>query len=125
MTWAELRDLLEALPADSATKAAAAGDTEGRRWNTSTYLQAAQYSALQMVVRILWAAHLEGSPPAMEPIETPRLEAAEQDEADQAKAQQAAEDYLDSFSPSRRQAQDPEQIAELQEAIHALEAQQQ
>lgn len=59
MNWAELRDLVEHLPEDSATKAATAGDVEGRRWTQSTYLQAAQYNALLLMIRVLWAAHLK------------------------------------------------------------------
>src|SRR5690606_23379614 len=45
MNWAELRDLVTALPEDSATKAALAGDVEGRRWDSATFLAAAQYNA--------------------------------------------------------------------------------
>ncbi|SCD77488.1 hypothetical protein GA0115253_101704, partial [Streptomyces sp. Termitarium-T10T-6] len=56
MNWAELRDLVQHLPEDSATKAAAAGDVDGRRWTQNTYLHAAQYNALLLMIRVLWAA---------------------------------------------------------------------
>lgn len=120
MNWAELRDLVVALPEDSATKAALAGDVDGRRWNSGTFLAAAQYNAILMVVRILWAAHLKGRPPEMEPIEAPRLEHLEADDEAQEQAQQRAEAYLDSFSPGRTE-QDQAAIDDLQAKIRELE----
>ncbi|WP_237405842.1 hypothetical protein [Streptomyces sp. M2CJ-2] len=122
MTWAELRDLVQALPEDSATKAALAGDTEGRRWDSATFLAAAQYNALLMVVRILWTAHLKGRPPEMEPIHPPVLEAHDVDDEARAEAQQRTEQYLNSFSPGQRQDDQAEidqwraRIAELETA---------
>jgi hypothetical protein len=123
MNWAELRDLVVALPEDSATKAALTGDVEGRRWDSSTYLAAAQYNASLMIARILWTAHLKGRPPEMEPIQPPRLQAHEEEAAEQALALERAEAYLDSFSPGR-QPQDQTEVAELQAAIRELEARQ-
>ncbi|MGW0583079.1 hypothetical protein ACWD25_45825 [Streptomyces sp. NPDC002920] len=102
MNWAELRDLVQALPEDSATKADLAGDSEGRRWSSGTFLAAAQYNALLMLIRILWAAHLKGSPPEMEPIQPPALDSGDEDAAAQAEARQQTEQYLDSFSPGSR-----------------------
>lgn len=78
LNWAELRDLVDALPEDSATRAAAAGDTEGRRWSQQTYLLASTTNLLQMAVRILWTAHLKGNPPDLQAVEPPSLEADEQ-----------------------------------------------
>lgn len=121
MNWAELRDLVQALPEDSATKAALAGDTEGRRWDSATFLAAAQYNALLMLVRILWTAHLKGRPPEMEPIHPPALEAHQADDAATAQAQQRAEAYLDSFSPGRRQ-DDPAEIDQWRARLAELEA---
>lgn len=121
MNWAELRDLVQALPEDSATKAALAGDIEGRRWASSTYLMAAQYNLLQLVARILWTAHLKGRPPQMEPVEPPRLESHDVDEDVKAAADRRAEAYLDTFSPTRTE-QDEAEIEELQDAIRELEA---
>lgn len=120
MNWAELRDLIRALPEESATKAAAAGDVEGRRWTSSTYLLAANYNLLQMVARILWTAHLKGRPPEMEPVQPPQLEAHVADDEAQAAAQQRAEQYLDSFSPGAR-GDDPEEIDEWRARLAQLE----
>ncbi|MET9189589.1 hypothetical protein ABZX63_30645 [Streptomyces tendae] len=122
MNWAELRDLVIALPEDSATKSALAGDTEGRRWDSSTFLAAAQYNALLMLIRILWSAHLKGRPPEMEPIQPPALEAHEEDDAAKEQAQQRTEQYLDSFSPTRAQEDDQAEIDEWQARIAELDA---
>ncbi|MFJ6559979.1 hypothetical protein ACIQMV_08860 [Streptomyces sp. NPDC091412] len=121
MNWAELRDLVTALPEDSATKAALAGDADGRRWTAATYLGAAQYNALLMLVRILWIAHLKGQPPEMDPIDPPRLEQLEADEEAQAVARQRAEQYLDSFSPGRAREDDQAEIEQWKARIAALE----
>lgn len=121
MNWAELRDLVQALPEDSATKAALAGDIEGRRWNTATYMAAAQYNALLMLVRILWTAHLKGSPPPMEPVPAPRLEAHDSDDEAQAEAQRRSEEYLNSFSPGAVQS-DQAEIDQWHSRIRELEA---
>ncbi|MYU24636.1 hypothetical protein [Streptomyces sp. SID8352] len=122
MNWAELRDLVQALPEDSATKAALAGDIDGQRWSASTFLAAAQYNALLMLVRILWTAHLKGKAPAMDPIQPPRIEAHEADEAELAEAQQRAEQYLDSYSPAGTRQDEQADINEWQARIAALEA---
>ncbi|MFG2970784.1 hypothetical protein ACGFZS_46700 [Streptomyces sp. NPDC048288] len=78
MTWSELRDLVVALPEDSATKAAASGDREGRRWNQVSYMQATTVNLLQLLAQIQWKAHLKGEPPAMSPVEPPKLAADEE-----------------------------------------------
>ncbi|MGW0920081.1 hypothetical protein ACWD3J_13825 [Streptomyces sp. NPDC002755] len=121
MNWAELRDLVQALPEDSATKAALAGDVTGRRWSSHTFLAAAQYNALLMLVRILWAAHLKGSPPDMEPVQPPELEADDTEEAAAAAGQQRAEHYLDSFSPTPGTHGDDAEIDEWRARIAELE----
>ncbi|MET8113818.1 hypothetical protein [Streptomyces prasinus] len=121
MNWAELRDLVTALPEDSATKAALAGDIEGRRWDSATFLAAAQYNALLMITRILWTAHLKGKPPELEPIQPPALEANEVDDAERAEAQQYAEQYLNSFSPATVREDDQAEIDEWRARIAELE----
>ena len=121
MNWAELRDLVTALPEDSATKAALAGDTEGRRWDSATFLAAAQYNALLMLVRILWTAHLKGRPPEMEPIHPPVLEAHEVDDEAKAQAQQRAEQYLDSFSPAAAREEDQAEVDHWRARLAELE----
>ncbi|MFF9003669.1 hypothetical protein ACF1GW_38890 [Streptomyces achromogenes] len=113
MTWAELRDLIVALPEDSATKAAAAGDAEGRRWNQAAYMQATEVNLLQLMVQILWKAHLKGDPPAMSPVEPPKLAADEERDA-LAEARAARNRaVLDSFAPQ----QAPEDAARKQAEI--------
>lgn len=121
MNWAELRDLVEALPEDSATKAAIAGDSEARRWTSSTYLMAANYNALLMLLRIQWTAHLKGKPPEMEPVQPPRLDAHDAEDADREAATQLAEQWLDSYSPGTRQ-QEQAELDEWRARIAELEA---
>lgn len=121
MNWAELRDLVDALPEDSATRAAEVGDEEQRRWTAATYLAAAQYNALIMLVRILWAAHLKGNPPEMSSVEPPRITPQGADDEQEAEAQRASEDYLNQFSPSGPRS-DPAEIDLWQSRIRELEA---
>jgi hypothetical protein len=131
MTWSELRDLVKALPEDSATKAAWAGDTEGRRWNQQTYMQAITVNLAQLTAQILWKAHLKGDPPAMEPVEPPKL-AADTERDELAAAREARNRaLLDSFAPqhtaedaAKRQAEIDEWMVKIRE-IEALRAQQQ
>ncbi|WP_240676748.1 hypothetical protein [Streptomyces sp. B27] len=103
MNWAELRDLVEHLPEDSATKAAAAGDVDGRRWTQNTYIQAAQYNALLLMIRVLWAAHLKGEPPDMPPVESPTSEADERQAELDAAAVAYSEALLNQYSPGTTQ----------------------
>lgn len=102
MSWAELRDLVDALPEDSATKAAMAGDVEGRRWSQADYLQAAQYNALILLVRLAWVGwQVKGTPPDLKAVEPPRL--VEDEAVLEAKARKEARirEVLDRFSPGR------------------------
>jgi hypothetical protein len=78
MTWAELRDLVNALPEDSATKAAATGDRDGYRWSQQTYLAATTVNLLQLIAQTLWKAHLKGDPPQMTAVAPPKLAADEE-----------------------------------------------
>lgn len=126
MNWAELRDLVDALPEDSATKAATAGDIEGRRWTQDTYAIAATYNALLMLIRIQWAAQLKGQPPDMTTITPPRMEADELAEEQAVIADAHARQVLDRWSPTAlpdqaRQAD----LDEWQQKIRDLEAAQQ
>lgn len=120
MNWAELRDLVQALPEDSATKAAAAGgEQEDQRWTSSTFLQAASYNVLLILVRILWTAHLKGSPPDVQAITPPSLaDDATEDEA----AVAISEHLLNQYSPAQPQS-DADEIAEWEQRIRELEAQ--
>ncbi|WP_329616488.1 hypothetical protein OG244_28580 [Streptomyces brevispora] len=101
MNWAELRDLVEHLPEDSATKSASGGDMQGRRWTQDTYIQAATYNALLLMIRVLWAAHLKGDPPDMSTIDPPQLEADERQAEQAAAAARYSEALLDQYSPGR------------------------
>ena len=128
MTWSELRDLVINLPEDSATKAADAGDTDGYRWNQTTYMQATITNLLQLLAQIQWKAHLKGDPPAMSPVEPPRLKSDE--ERDALAEARAARNMavLDSLAPQRGPVDAAKQKAEIDEwmtKIRQLEAQQQ
>jgi hypothetical protein len=81
MNWPELRDLVMALPEDSATKAAHGGDKDGYRWSQQTYMQATEVNLLQLIAQTLWKAHLKGDPPEMKPVEPPKLAADEERDA--------------------------------------------
>jgi hypothetical protein len=113
MTWSELRDLVIALPEDSATKAAAAGDHGGYRWSQMTYMQATLVNLQQLMAQILWKAHLKGEPPQMSPVEPPKLDADEQrDQLAEAKdARNRA--VLESFSPRTGQVDAAAKQAEI------------
>ncbi|MFF3094136.1 hypothetical protein [Streptomyces cyaneofuscatus] len=121
MNWAELRDLVEHLPEDSATKAAAAGDVDGRRWTQGTYLQAAQYNALLLMIRVLWAAHLKGEPPDMPPVESPATEADEKQAELEAAGVAYSEAVLNQFSPGTTQV-NPAEVDHWERKIRELEA---
>lgn len=125
MTWAELHDLVTHLPADSATKAALAGDVDGQRWTQTDYGVAAMYNALLVVIRVLWTAHLKGNPPEMRPIDPPRTEADQQAAEDKARKAARNRALLDRMRPvkqdpdeARRQAETAEWLAK----VRALEA---
>jgi hypothetical protein len=125
MNWAELRDLVVALPEDSATKAAAAGDHNGFRWTQTTYMQATITNLLQLLAQIQWKAHLKGDPPAMSPVEPPKLAADEQrDQLAEAKdARNRA--VLESLSPRKGQVDAAAKQAEIDQwmaKIRELEA---
>lgn len=81
MNWGELRDLVMALPEDSATKSAYGGDKDGYRWSQGTYLAATSVNLLQLIAQTLWRAHLKGDPPEMKPVEPPKLAADEERDA--------------------------------------------
>lgn len=121
MNWAELRDLVEHLPEDSATKAAAAGDVDGRRWTQGTYLQAAQYNALLLMIRVLWAAHLKGEPPDMPPVESPATEADEKQAELEAAGVRYSEAVLNRFSPGTTQV-DQAEVDHWERKLRELEA---
>ncbi|MCX5144623.1 hypothetical protein [Streptomyces sp. NBC_00338] len=122
MNWAELRDLVEHLPEDSATKSAAGGDVQGRRWTQDTYIHAAQYNALVLMIRVLWAAHLKGEPPDMSSIDPPQLEADERQAEQEAAAARYSEALLDQYSPGMTN--DQAAMEHWASRIRELEAQQ-
>lgn len=120
MTWSELRDLVVALPEDSATKAAAAGDADGYRWNQGTYMQATEVNLLQLMAQILWKAHLKGEPPAMSPVEPPKLAAdTQRDALAEAKAARNKA-VLDSFAPQQGQIDAARQQAEINQWMQKI-----
>ena len=125
LNWAELRDLVHALPEDSATKAAAAGDRDGYRWSQQTYLAATTVNLLQLMAQTLWKAHLKGDPPQMTPVEPPKLTADEQ--RDQLTEARNAHNMavLKSLAPQKGPVDTAKQQAEIDEwmaRIRELEA---
>jgi len=80
MSWLELLCFVEGLPEDSATKAALAGDTEGRRWTQADWLAAYQANLLQILIRIQWAGHGIKGTPDLHPVEVPVLDIPPSDE---------------------------------------------
>lgn len=74
MSWLELLSFVEALPEDSATKAALAGDTDGRRWTQADWLAAYQATLLQILIRIQWAGHGIKGAPDLRPVDVPVLD---------------------------------------------------
>lgn len=121
MNWAELRDLVDGLPEDSATRAAEAGDEQGQRWTQQTYIQAATYNITLMVLRVLWTAHLKGSPPDLESLSPPEKAIDEEQAQQEAAGRAYSEQLLDQYSPGAAQA-DQTEIDEWQTAIRELEA---
>lgn len=115
MNWPELRDLVQALPEDSATKASHAGDKDGYRWSQQTYLAATTVNLLQLIAATLWKAHLKGEPPEMKPVEPPRLAADE--ERDQLAEARAARNraLLDSLRPRQAPADTAAKRAETEQ----------
>jgi hypothetical protein len=80
MSWLELLCLVEGLPDDSATKAALAGDTAGRRWTDRDWMAAYTANLLQILIRIQWAGHgIKGSPD-LRPVDVPTLDRPPSDE---------------------------------------------
>ncbi|MFJ3665074.1 hypothetical protein ACIPSE_01320 [Streptomyces sp. NPDC090106] len=91
MTWLELWEFVEALPYDSMTRSALAGDHTRRRWTEAEYMQASSLSLMQHMIQVMWAAHLEGKPPKVVPWTLPDLRTPEQLAEDEArKARRAA-----------------------------------
>ncbi|WP_405699072.1 hypothetical protein OG209_05125 [Streptomyces sp. NBC_01383] len=123
MNWAELRDLVDALPEDSVTKAALAGDVHGRRWTQDTYIQASTYNATLLMIRILWAAHLKGQPPDMQVVEQPKREDDVRAEEEAAALTARNEQLLNTYSP-RTEPADQGDIDYWQTKIRELETQQ-
>lgn len=128
MTWSELRDLVVALPEDSATKAAAAGDRDGYRWSQTTYMQATEVNLLQLIAQTLWKAHLKGEPPQMTPVEPPKLAVDEQRQQLAAAKEARNRAVLDRLAPQRGPVDAVQQQAEIDEwmsRIRQLETAQQ
>lgn len=116
MSWLELLCLIEGLPADSATKAALAGDTEGRRWTQQDWLLTYQINLLQLLIRIQWAAGgIKGAAPDLHQVNVPALKRAptEQDVRRGRQLEQLAQ-----YRP-KRDAPGPGDLAALDAAFKA------
>ncbi|GAA5078572.1 hypothetical protein [Streptomyces similanensis] len=92
MSWLELWEFVQALPYDSMTGSAMAGDHTRRRWTEMHYMQASALSLMQYMTQVLWAGQgLEGKPPKLVPWTLPDLRTPEQLAEDEAReARQAA-----------------------------------
>lgn len=71
MSWLELLALVEGLPDDSATRAALAGDRDGRRWTQQTWLMAYQINLLQLLIRIQWVTGGVKGQPDLHAVDVP------------------------------------------------------
>ena len=120
MNWAELRTLVDALPEDSATRAAEAGDVDGARWSQATYIGASSYNALLLLVRILWKAHLQGDPPDLQTIQPPVMEGDErsQELAEAIDARNRA--VLERMRPSTTPADEAAKQAEIDHWLNKI-----
>ncbi|MGW3305881.1 hypothetical protein ACWDG9_04750 [Streptomyces sp. NPDC001073] len=113
MSWLELWEFVQALPYDSMTRSAMAGDHARRRWTEAEYMQASQLSLLQHVIQVLWAAHLEGKPPKVTPWSLPDLRTPEQIAEDEIRKARRAR-YHAAMKPGAQQ--DPEYARRLAQA---------
>lgn len=92
MSWLELWEFVQALPYDSMTRSAMAGDHTRRRWTEMHYMQASALSLMQFMTQVMWVGQgLEGKPPKPTPWTLPDLRTPEQLAEDEArKARKAA-----------------------------------
>jgi hypothetical protein len=119
MSWSRLWDFIEALPYDSMTRSALAGDRTRRRWTEMHYMQASALSYMQFMTQVMWAGQgLNGKPPKFMPWSLPDLRTPEQIAEDEAHAQRAAK-FLASVRPP---APDPEIERRLREAVERRRA---
>jgi hypothetical protein len=104
MPLIELAALYGWLPPESRTKTAQAGDRADRRWSEREWLQAAQVTYMQAMVRILWVGmRIKGKPPEFKAVNSPgserELTPAEQEKRREHQARVA---QLRRYSPSYR-----------------------
>lgn len=92
MSWLELWEFFQALPFDSMTRSALAGDHAHRRWSESDYMLREVLSLLQFQSRIAWVGHqLKDKPPDLHLWDMPDLRSPEEAEAEQELAAARAE----------------------------------
>jgi hypothetical protein len=115
MSWLELLEFVESLPADSATKAALAGDREGRRWTQQDHLLAYLVNLVILLIRVQWVAgRLQGKAPDLQVVEGPELES-EPSEKDAQRARMLQE--MARHRP--RSPSDPPDLAAMNAALKA------
>ncbi|MGW5198641.1 hypothetical protein [Streptomyces spiralis] len=86
MSWLELWEFFQALPYDSMTRSAMAGDHTRRRWTEMHYMQASALSLMQYMTQVLWVGQgLQGKPPKTAPWTLPDLRTSEQIAEDEAR----------------------------------------
>ncbi|MET8511968.1 hypothetical protein [Streptomyces sp. NPDC005077] len=88
MSWLELREFFDALPYDSMTKSAMAGDHGRRRWTESDYMLRALLDLVQFQIRVAWiTGRMDGKAPDLPLWELPDLRSPEEIELAEARAE--------------------------------------
>lgn len=114
MSWLELREFFDALPYDSMTKSAMAGDHGRRRWTESDYMLREILALLQYQAQISWTAgQLQGKAPDLPLWEPPDLRTFEEIEADQELALARAERARKHHEAMRPGSKDPEYLKKM------------
>lgn len=114
MSWLELLEFVQALPEDSATKAALRGHGN-RRWNEQHYMLARLINQLGLLINVQWAAgQIEGKAPDLPPLILPGEEP--DPEAAAARSEQVAD--LAKYRPAPPEAPQVD-LRELEAALRA------
>ncbi|BAC73221.1 hypothetical protein AQJ43_23775 [Streptomyces avermitilis] len=118
MSWLELWEFVLALPYDSMTKSAMAGDHGRRRWTESDYMLRELLAVAQFQARIAWAGHhIEGKVPDLPLWEEPDRRSPEQIEADRELAVARAERARKYHEATKPGSQDTEYAKKLAAAL--------
>jgi hypothetical protein len=114
MSWLELWEFYQALPYDSMTRSAQAGDHGHRRWTETEYLLVDLGSRLNIISQILWAGNIKGKPPEFPLYGMPDLRSWEQIEAEIA-ASTRARRYHEAMKPGNTNTEYAKKLAAARE----------